>query len=371
MDQLKHFINIVSSPTIMFTALSAMFFFFFPPNDWFEKWNKRLGLHYLWTKPGGLFLLVLFVLFFLFGMTDANFRLIVLKPDNIPIVGLLFLTFFLLWLSMSQALANDARLTESLKPNEADDAKEKVLVWPHLVYIELIALILCSVLLIVWAILLKAPLEGPANPADSPNPSKAPWYFLGLQEMLVYFDPWIAGVLFPTVIIIGLMAIPYIDKNPKGAGFYSFKPRRMAVSIFLFCWLALWIFLIMVGTFLRGPNWNFFGPFEFWDLHKLEALNNVNLSELIYMILLNRRPPDNILLRECFGFLIVGGYFLVLPAILAKTWLKKLYDELGTVSFSIFVMLFLLTLSLPIKMYLRWAFNIKYLISIPEFFFNI
>ena len=73
----------------------------------------------------------------------------------------------------------------------------RVWVWPDLVYTELISLILCSVVLIVWSIFLKAPLEQPANRAVTPNPSKAPWYFLGLQEMLVYFDPWLAGVVLP------------------------------------------------------------------------------------------------------------------------------------------------------------------------------
>ena len=103
---------------------------------------------------------------------------------------------------------------------------DRVWVWPDLVYTELISLILCSVLLIVWSIFLKAPLEQPANPANTPNPSKAPWYFLGLQEMLVYFDPWLAGVVLPGLIIAGLIAIPYIDKNPKGNGYYTFNERK-------------------------------------------------------------------------------------------------------------------------------------------------
>src|SRR6185503_9034645 len=116
----------------------------------------------------------------------------------------------------------------------AEDAKEKVLVWPDLVYIEFIAILLCAALLIVWSICLQAPLEEPANPTVSPNPSKAPWYFLGLQEMLVYFDPWIAGVVFPSIIVLGFMSIPFIDNNPKGNGYYTFRDRKLAISIFLF-----------------------------------------------------------------------------------------------------------------------------------------
>ncbi len=355
----------------MFTLILSLFFFIFPPNEWFSKWNKRLRLDLLWTKAGGMALFLTMLVFFAFGLTDANFRLIILKPDNVPIAGLLFLTVFFLWLSMNQAYENDRRLAEGKKPSEFHQPEDKVLVWPDLVYIEFIALIICSALLIFWAMGLPAPLEEAANPTVSPNPSKAPWYFLGLQEMLVYFDPWIAGVMFPTIIILGMMAIPFIDTNKEGQGYYSFEKRKMAVSTFLFFWLVLWVFLILVGTFLRGPNWNFFGPFEVWDISKLEALNNVNLSEFIYMIVLQRRLPENILLREAGGFLLLGAYFLFLPPLLAKTVFKDLYQKLGSFRYSIFIVLLLIAIGLPVKMYLRWIFNLKYLIAIPEFFFNI
>ena len=174
--------------------------------------------------------------------------------------------WFLIWLGMYKAYRNDIRIEQGLKPEEYNDPDDKVLVWPDLVYIEFIALILFQVFLIVWSILVAAPLEEPANPAATPNPSKAPWYFLGLQEMLVYYDPWIAGVLLPTFIIVGLMAIPYLDINKKGDGYYSFKERRVGIFIFMYGWVVLWLFLIIIGTFFRGPNWNFFGPFEYWDL---------------------------------------------------------------------------------------------------------
>lgn len=371
MEDIKHFINQMAAPQVMFTMIVVIFFFIFPINDWFLKWNRRLKIYKLWTRRGGIALFSTLIAIFLFGLADVNFRKIVLKPDNVPIVGLLFLVFFFLWLSMAQAYENDRRLDDGKKPNEYHPPEDKVLVWPDLVYIELIALVIVSALLIFWSLMLKAPLEEPANPTVSPNPSKAPWYFLGLQEMLVYFDPWIAGVLFPTIIILGMMAIPYLDKNTEGQGFYSFKKRRMAVSLFLFCWLALWIFLISVGTFLRGPNWNFFGPFEQWDISKLIPLNNINLSEFIYMIVLKQRVPENILLREMGGFLLLGAYFGFVPLLLAKTIFKKIYERLGVFRYSVFIVLLLLMISLPLKMYLRWAFNLKYIVAIPEFFFNI
>ena len=152
--------------------------------------------------------------------------------------------------------------TQGLPPLEKLD-DEKVLVWPDLVYTELICMIALTALLIFWAIWLQAPLEEPASSVKTPNPSKAPWYFLGLQEMLVYYDPWMAGVVLPSLIIVGLMAIPYIDFNKKGNGYYTINERKFAYIIFQFGFLELWVTLIVLGTFLRGPNWNFFGPYEY------------------------------------------------------------------------------------------------------------
>ena len=293
------------------------------------------------------------------------------KPDNFPIVLLIYSMFFFIWLGMHKAYKNDERLEQGLKPNEYNDPDDKVLVWPDLVYIEFIALILFMVFLIVWSILVAAPLEEPANPASTPNPSKAPWYFLGLQEMLVYFDPWIAGIIFPIFIIIGMIAIPYMDTNPKGEGYYSFKDRRVAIFIFMYGWLILWIFLIVVGTFFRGPNWNFFGPFEYWDPHKVVPLNNVNLSEFFWVKQLNKGLPENALIRESLGFMAIFIYMFVTPIILAKTWLKDYFEKIGPIRYTSLMLFGLTMLGLPIKMYLRWIFNLKYIIAIPEWFFNI
>ena len=189
--------------------------------------------------------------------------------------------------------------------------------------------------------------------------------------MLVYFDPWLAGVVFPGLIIVGLMAIPYIDTNPKGNGYYTFKERSWEIMTFLFGFLILWVLLVILGTFLRGPNWNFFGPYEYWDTHKLEALVNVDLSDYFWVRLLGMGRPDNILIRESVGFLVVLGYFLIPPMVLARTIFKRFYENLGPARYHIMVFLLLCMASLPIKMVLRWLFNLKYIIGIPEFFFNI
>jgi len=151
-------------------------------------------------------------------------------PDNVPIVGLIPLLAFYIYLAWKQAHANDQLIAQL----EADPAlakthhrktwpfkagwQKEVHVWPFLLRIEFLAAIIVTIILMIWSITLNAPLEEPANPNLTMNPAKAPWYFLGLQEMLVYFDPWIAGVVMPTLIIIGLMVIPYIDTNPMGSG---------------------------------------------------------------------------------------------------------------------------------------------------------
>lgn len=147
------------------------------------------------------------------------------------------------------------------KPGLKSREGDRVYVWPDLVFIELVALMICTFVFILLSFYLNAPLEEPANPAHTPNPSRAPWYFLGLQEMLVYFDPWFAGVLLPTLIIVGLMAIPYIDSNSRGVGGYFYKERRFAFAVFTFGF-GLWFLLIIFGVFFRGPNWDWYRPGE-------------------------------------------------------------------------------------------------------------
>ncbi|HKY31318.1 MAG TPA: hypothetical protein VJV23_02195 [Candidatus Polarisedimenticolia bacterium] len=325
-----------------------------------------------WTRPRNFAILFsLFAAAFFLSCLDANFRIIVVKADNLPIAGMLFLVIFFVWLALKQAFDNDERIAAGKGPAEAEESKDKLLCWPHLVYTEFICLILLTVVLVLWSIIVQAPIEQPANLTESPNPSKAPWYFLGLQEMLVYYDPWIAGVLLPGYIIVGLMAIPYIDTNPKGNGYYTFRERRWEVSLFLFGFVVLWIMLIILGTFLRGPNWNFFGPFEYWDVHRVEPLVNIHLSDILWVKMLGVGLPKNMFLREIFGIVVTLLYLFGLPVLLARTWARRFYVKMGPARYHVMMNLFLMMMSLPIKMYLRWAFNFKYVVNLPEIFFNI
>jgi Cytochrome b(C-terminal)/b6/petD len=358
MQAIKDAIDAASSPQLLTVAVVLVLFL-------------AIRFRHLTVRPISILILLLPMAGFLFSLTDPNFRTVVTKPDNVPIVIMVGLVIFLTWYAMRLAVRNDQVLAQGKPLPEEMAGREKVLVWPDLVYIEFIASVLFTVLLVAWSIWLKAPLEEPANPALAPNPSKAPWYFLGLQEMLVYFDPWIAGVFLPGLIIVGLMAVPYIDPNPKGNGYYTFRERPFAVSGFLFGFVVLWVFLIFIGTFLRGPNWNFFGPFEYWDVHKLEPLVNINLSEFLWVKGLRTALPSNWLVRELPGLLLVVAYFAVLPPLLAKTVFRRMYAQMGFIRYNVMAFLLLNMMAMPIKMFLRWTLNLKYIVAIPEFFFNI
>ena len=312
------------------------------------------------------------ILGFAWCFQDPNFHAIVTLPDNVPIIILLSAVGYFTWFSIHKAAINDQRIEEGLPPVEGTkENREKVWSWPNLVYTEMFCIIAGIIFLVVWAILFKAPLEEPANPTWAPNPAKAPWYFLGLQEMLVYFDPWMAGVVLPGIIVVGLLAIPYIDVSPQGNGYYSFKGRYLAMGGFLFGWLVLWIYLILIGTFLRGPNWTFYGPFEYWDFHKVVAANNVNVSEYFWIKMLGTPLPKNIFLREWLGVALTATYFILPTWYITKKYGKRFIDRMGYCRYYILIFLVLSMGSLPLKMYLRWFFNLKYIIAMPEFELNL
>ncbi len=290
--------------------------------------------------------------------------------------------------------------------------EEKVDVWPNLVVREYLYAIIVLALLIGWSIWMQAPLEEQANLNVTPNPAKAPWYFLGLQELLVYFDPWIAGVLLPNMIVVGLMAIPYLDNNPGGVGFYSIKERPFANTFFIFG-NALWFILIVIGTFLRGPNWGWYWPWEDWLMHKppppatfsMPNALGVSLMGVYFLagLLLPKFIKTDIPFKKyCWSGVAaivavsviskfaIGGLFLKLTG-QAFGWIQvfwivfaaALYYVLGilvpqkyirNISWPryIITMLFLLmTIGVLLKVGLRLGFNVKYIFSLQQFNFNI
>jgi len=338
-----------------------------------------LGRRWFVIPAVGWALLNASLLFLGASLADPHFAATVLKPDNVPILAMVYLLGFFTWLGAAQAVENDRRLQAGQPPTE-EKLSATTLVWPDLVYIELICTLILSAVLIVWSMALRAPLEQPANPAVTPNPSKAPWYFVGLQEMLVFFDPSIAGVLLPGLIILGLMAIPYLDRNPKGSGYYTIAQRRFGYVVFQLGFLQLWILLILIGTFFRGPNWSFFGLYEPRDPQKLAAMGNVKLSEAFWAVWLGRAVPQPangglarlraVLWREIPGLLLVGAYFVAVPILLGRTVLRSLRRQMGRARYWIMVLLLLMMIALPLKMVLRWTCNLSYVVSMPEYFFS-
>ena len=134
---------------------------------------------------------------------------------------------------------------------------DRVNVWPHLMVAEFVSLIVVTAMLSIFSLAVDAPLRDLANFSQTPNPSKAPWYFLGLQELLRYFHPQVAGVSIPTVIIIAWFALPYVDRNPAT----SPDERKLAIVLFSF-YVISFALLGILGMFFRGPGFNFIWPWE-------------------------------------------------------------------------------------------------------------
>ncbi len=151
------------------------------------------------------------------------------------------------------------RLLTVVKSGSIQDIKttpvDKVHTWPHLFVVEFVAALASSAFTLIFSIFVNAPLLELANVNQTPNPSKAPWYFLGLQELLTMFHPMVAGVTIPGIGIFILIMAPYIDKNPSN------KPedRKFAVSLFTM-FMMFWAVLVIIGSFFRGPGFNFVFP---------------------------------------------------------------------------------------------------------------
>jgi len=227
-----------------------------------------------------------------------------------------------------------------------ESKNENVYVWPDLAFMEFLTAIILTIILLVWALLVNAPLLEIANPGISENPSKAPWYFVGLQELLVYFDPWIAGVMIPSIIILCLILIPYLDKNPKGSGQYAFSLRKFALINFGIGF-SMWLVLIFTGYFLRGPNWQFYWPWESWATVKELEVQLWSLS-------------------PAAGLMSIAAYFalgMIIPRFIKPDFCKSC----GPKRYKIIMASILLMYAVPIKILLRLSFHIKYVLVTPWF----
>jgi hypothetical protein len=297
-------------------------------------------------------------------------------PDNVPIVALILLVPFYAWYGLRQSLAND-RLIVRLEadPQLAKTHHRKtqpwrpgwdreVHVWPFLLRIEFLAALIVTLLLMIWSIALNAPLEEPANPTLTMNPAKAPWYFLGLQEMLVYFDPWMAGVVLPSLILVGLMAIPYLDANPLGNGYYTFRQRKYAILAFCFGFLVLWLSMVVIGTFIRGPGWVWFWPGQTWDHNRVVFEANRDLPDIFGV--------TSAWGKGLLGALVLGFYVLLAASgihkiINRKGFNRKIYQRMTALQYLTLQFFLITMMGLPVKMLARLLFRIKYILITPWF----
>ena len=156
---------------------------------------------------------------------------------------------------------HDTRVADVIRAGSIQELRaqptDKVNVWPHLLIVEFVAALAVLAFVTIFSIFVNAPLEELANPNKTPNPEKAPWYFIGLQELLTYANPMVSGVLFPGILFTGLLLAPYIDQNP------STRPedRKFAVSLYT-VYLMFWATLVTIGALFRGPGFNFILPWR-------------------------------------------------------------------------------------------------------------
>lgn len=156
------------------------------------------------------------------------------------------------------AVVKQEAITRVEKPLE-----DSVFVWPHLLVREFFAATAVMVMVTLLSVVIDAPLREPANPSLTPNPAKAPWYFLGLQELLHYFPPTTAGVLVPGFVLAGLAILPYVDRNPSRA----YADRKVAIITFTM-FVVFWAVVTLAGSFFRGPGWLWVWPWQhiYFDL---------------------------------------------------------------------------------------------------------
>jgi quinol-cytochrome oxidoreductase complex cytochrome b subunit len=151
-------------------------------------------------------------------------------------------------------------LARGTTPAVGINPEEEVFTWPNLVFREILLFMATVAVLLVLAIFWNAPLEEIANPVHPPNPAKAPWYFLGLQELVAYSAFW-GGVVVPALLVTALMALPYVDCKRKGVGVWFSRERKVALTVFTIC-LSAAVVLTVIGTAFRGPNWSFQLPWK-------------------------------------------------------------------------------------------------------------
>jgi hypothetical protein len=311
------------------------------------------------------------------ALQNDHVRWLVTQPDHLAITGIGCIIVLFVWVGFRRMAINDARLSRGQDPVEADES-EPVPAWPAILRIELAILLILTAILIAWAVLVPAPLEAPADPHHAPNPAKAPWFFIGFQEFLVYFDPWIAGAVLPLIILFGLLALPYLDTNPQGSCYYTLRQRPLAVVTFMFGFVVLWLVPVFIGTFLRGPNWAPMSLFEPWDTQQMTRQPERDFAELFF----NAPEPDPGadprvssatlgFARHVPGITLIGLICVALPVLIQKLLFPDLMRATGISRYLLAWILWAGLLLVPLKMVLYWVFDVQYILTFGDGRWNI
>ncbi len=231
---------------------------------------------------------------------------------------------------------------EKIEHEELED--DRVFTWPTLVVKEFLAALFVNVGLLSYSFFVDAPISELSDPGHAENPAKAPWYFAGLQEQLVYFDPWYAGVVLPSIIVVGLILLPYLDTNPKGNGYFTFKERKFAIIVFTSGYV-FWYALIYVGTFLRGPFWTFFWPWEEWT-HSFPT------------------PPPLHNMPLPLGIALLVGFYCIGFAI-PVFFKRDFFRSMDLIRYALTMGLLLTMIGTVGKIFLRLVFDVRYVIVTP------
>ena len=226
------------------------------------------------------------------------------------------------------------------------DAPDMLPVYPGHVFKEFLAALACLLVLAWLGLLIDAPLDVSADPDFTPNPAKAPWYFLGFQELLLYFDPWLAGVVIPFVIIAGLILVPLLDADRQGEGRYAFRSRIWAVLPFTAGLLFL-VLLTAMAAWFRGSNWDWYWPWQDWAMAKPARTDFRSLPNWL-------------------GLSLIGIYYL-LGMLLPVAFWRRRFEQWGRLRYSAYFFLALTMAAIVIKILLRLLLNVRYVVQTPWF----
>ena len=344
MDALPAFADL-ASPVVLFSLAMGLFLLVVR-----SPWP--------WTRIGGAILAAFAIGGLVPVFMDPSLRDLALSPERLPIVLLVLLSGVALWAALHQAL----HLPREPEAEPADG-------WSGFSPAELLAGGAVVVAVAIAAFTLSAPPAAPYDPAHSPEDLAAPWFLRGFQEMGLYFDPWVATVLLPVLMVLALLALPHLDipaapsgKTAAEQAQAGFEERRDVVFFFLFVWFLLALLPMVSAAFLRTPSVAG-GP----DLAR-------PVSVLVWSLVAGE-PPRQAWLRELPSLLLLGLYFVVLPRQLprwkpTRALFGRYLKRLGRRRFYLAIAFMLLWMLVPLKMYGRWLLGIGYFVYLPELSFR-